>query len=110
MTYRFVFPEALTDYTGGCGHHGGGKRRHDRLPRAEGGHVPLYDLCRPTSLHHRQLGTVTQENIPASGTAYMRRQTIELDGQDVTLQTYALPGSKRRRDELCPPARCCVAA
>ena len=36
---------------------------------------------------------MTQESIPASGTAYMRRQTIELDGHDVTLQTYALPGS-----------------
>ena len=36
---------------------------------------------------------MTQESIPASGKAYMRRQTIELNGHDVTLQTYALPGS-----------------
>ena len=45
------------------------------------------------SLHQRPLGTVTQESIPASGKAYMRRQTIELDGKNVTLQTYALPGA-----------------
>ena len=60
------------------------------------------------SLHQRPLGTVTQESIPASGKAYMRRQTIELDGHDVTLQTYALPGSNGGGDELRPPARYCV--
>ena len=36
---------------------------------------------------------MTQERIPAGGPDYIRRQTIELDGRDITLQTYALPGS-----------------
>ena len=90
MTYRFVFPEALTDYTGGAG------------ITVEENIVTIdclalkagtfrFTTSQTDGLHHRQLGTVTQENIPASGTAYMRRQTIELDGKNVTLQTYALP-------------------
>lgn len=92
MTYRFVFPEALTDYTGGAG------------ITVEENIVTIdclalkagtfrFTTSQTDGLHHRQLGTVTQENIPASGTAYMRRQTIELDGKNVTLQTYALPGA-----------------
>ena len=92
MTYRFVFPEALTDYIGGAG------------ITVEENIVTIdclalkagtfrFTTSQTDGLHHRQLGTVTQENIPASGTAYMRRQTIELDGKNVTLQTYALPGA-----------------
>lgn len=36
------------------------------------------------------LGTVTRENIPATGTAHVRRQSIEIDGRAVSFQTYAL--------------------
>lgn len=92
MTYRFVFPEALVDYNDGDGVTVEENVVTIDYLTLEAG-TYRFTTSETESLHQRQLGTVTQESIPASGTAYMRRQTIELDGKDVTLQTYALPGS-----------------
>ena len=92
MTYRFTFPEALVDYNDGTG-----ITVEENVVTVD--YLTLnagtyrFTTSETESLHQRLLGTVTQESIPASGKAYMRRQTIELDGRDVTLQTYALPGS-----------------
>ena len=92
MTYRFAFPEALVDYNDGTGVTVEENVVTVDYLTLEAG-TYRFTTSETESLHQRQLGTVTQESIPASGTAYMRRQTIELDGKDVTLQTYALPGS-----------------
>ena len=92
MTYRFAFPAALVDYNAAAG-----ITVEENVVTVD--YLTLnagtyrFTTSETESLHQRPLGTVTQESIPASGTAYMRRQTIELDGRDVTLQTYALPGS-----------------
>ena len=92
MTYRFAFPKALVDYNDGTG-----ITVEENVVTVD--YLTLnagtyrFTTSETESLHQRPLGTVTQESIPANGTAYMRRQTIELDGRDVTLQTYALPGS-----------------
>ena len=92
MTYRFAFPAALVDYNAAAGIT---VKENvvtvDYLTLNAGTY--RFTTSETESLHQRPLGTVTQESIPASGKAYMRRQTIELDGHDVTLQTYALPGS-----------------
>ena len=92
MTYRFTFPEALADYNDGVGITVEENVVTVDFLTLEAG-TYRFTTSESETLHQRQLGTVTQESIPASGTAAMRRQTIELDGRDVTLQTYALPGS-----------------
>lgn len=92
MAYRFTFPEALVDYNDGTGITVEENVVTVDYLTLEAG-TYRFTTSETESLHQRPLGTVTQESIPASGTAYMRRQTIELDGHDVTLQTYALPGS-----------------
>ena len=79
MTYRFAFPAALVDYNAAAG-----------ITVKE--NVVTVDYLTLEAGTYR-FTTSETESIPASGTAYMRRQTIELDGHDVTLQTYALPGS-----------------
>lgn len=92
MTYRFAFPAALVDYNAAAG-----ITVEENVVTVD--YLTLnagtyrFTTSETESLHQRPLGTVTQESIPASGKAYMRRQTIEIDGRDVTLQTYALPGS-----------------
>ncbi len=89
MTYRFTFPEAPHQYSEGTG------------ITLEKSTVTLDFLTLPAGFYQfstsdepltkeRVLGTVTQENIPASGTARVRRQTIDVDGKPVTFQTYAL--------------------
>lgn len=89
MTYRFTFPAVLVQYAEGAG------------ITVDGSAVSIDYLALPagtyrfsTSLtdepQRKTLGSVTPEAIPASGTAFMRRQTVEVDGQTVTLQTYAL--------------------
>ena len=89
MTYRFTFPAVLVQYAEGAG------------ITVDGSAVSIDYLALPagtyrfsTSLtdepQRKTLGSVTPEDIPASGTAFMRRQTVEVDGQTVTLQTYAL--------------------
>ena len=92
MTYRFTFPASLIQYSRGAG-----ITVADNTVTLDYLTLETGTLRFSTSLtdgsYQRQLGTVTQENIPASGTAYMRRQTVEVDGRDVTFQTYALPGS-----------------
>ena len=92
MTYRFAFPKALVDYNDGTGITVEENIVTINYLTLEAG-TYRFTTSETESLHQRPLGTVTQESIPASGKAYMRRQTIELDGRDVTLQTYALPGS-----------------
>ena len=92
MTYRFAFPAALVDYNAAAGITVKENVVTVDYLTLEAG-TYRFTTSETESLHQRQLGTVTQESIPASGTAYMRRQTIEIDGRDVTLQTYALPGS-----------------
>ena len=92
MTYRFAFPAALVDYNAAAG-----ITVEENVVTVD--YLTLnagtyrFTTSETESLHQRPLGTVTQESIPTSGKAYMRRQTIEIDGRDVTLQTYALPGS-----------------
>lgn len=92
MTYRFTFPAALTQYVTSAG------------VTVEGGAVSIDYLALPAGTYyfstsqtaqpvHKTLGTVAPENIPASGTALVRRQTVEIDGRTVTLQTYALHGA-----------------
>ncbi len=92
MTYRFTFPASLIQYSRGAG-----ITVADSTVTLDYLTLETGTLRFSTSLtdgsYQRQLGTVTQENIPASGMAYMRRQTVEVDGRDVTFQTYALPGS-----------------
>lgn len=92
MTYRFAFPAALVDYNAAAGITVEENVVTVDYLTLEAG-TYRFTTSETESLHQRQLGTVTQESIPASGTAYMRRQTIEFDGRDVTLQTYALSGS-----------------
>ena len=92
MTYRFTFPAGLIQYSQGAG-----ITVTDNVVTLDFLTLNAGSYRFSTSLtdgaYQRPLGTVTQENIPASGTAYMRRQTIEVDGRDVTFQTYALPGA-----------------
>ena len=89
MTYRFTFPAPLTQCS-----EGEGITVQDQTVTIDYLTLAAGTYRFTTSLTPgRVLGTVTQENIPASGTAYMRRQTIEVDGRDVTFQTYALPGA-----------------
>ena len=89
MTYRFTFPEAPHQYSEAAG------------ITLEKNTVTLDFLTLPAGFYQfstsdepltkqRVVGTVTQENIPASGTARVRRQTIDVDGKAVTFQTYAL--------------------
>ena len=92
MTYRFAFPAALVDYNAAAGITVKENVVTVDYLTLEAG-TYRFTTSETGSLHQRQLGTVTQESIPASGTAHMRRQTIELDGRDITLQTYALTGS-----------------
>ena len=92
MTYRFAFPAALVDYNAADGITVKENVVTVDYLTLEAG-TYRFTTSETESLHQRQLGTVTQESIPASGTAHMRRQTIELDGRNITLQTYALPGS-----------------
>lgn len=92
MTYRFTFPEALYRASEGKG------------ITVEGTSVTIDYLELPAGIYQfttsavekparKQLGSVTPENIPASGKALMRRQTIDVDGRSVTFQTYALTGA-----------------
>ena len=92
MTYRFAFPAALVDYNAAAGITVKENVVTVDYLTLEAG-TYRFTTSETESLHQRPLGTVTQESIPASGTAYMRRQTIEVDGRDVTFQTYALPGA-----------------
>ena len=92
MTYRFTFPAPLMQSSQGAG-----ITVEDTLVTID--YLALnagtyrFSTSQPSEMPVRPLGTVTQENIPASGTAYMRRQTVEVDGRDVTFQTYALSGA-----------------
>ena len=63
---------------------------HEMIPSALSAGTYRFSTSQADMSYQRPLGSVTQENIPASGTAYMRRQTVEVDGRDVTFQTYAL--------------------
>lgn len=86
MLLRFTFPTELLSYSTGSG------------ITVDGSTVTVDCLSLPegtfrfsTSLvAQKPLGSVTPENIPASGTAHVRRQSIEIDGKPVTFQTYAL--------------------
>ena len=89
MTYRFTFPAALIQYSQGAGIMVEGTVvTIDFLALSAGTY--RFSTSQADMSYQRPLGSVTQENIPASGTAYMRRQTVEVDGRDVTFQTYAL--------------------
>ena len=92
MTYRFVFPEALYQVSEG----GGVTVEGDTVTvdcLSLGAGTYRFSTSQSAQTASRTLGTVTPESIPASGTALMRRQTVDLDGRSVTLQTYALTGS-----------------
>lgn len=86
MLLRFTFPTELLSYSTGSG------------ITVDGSTVTVDCLSLPegtfrfsTSLvTQKPLGSVTPETIPASGTAHVRRQSIEIDGKPVTFQTYAL--------------------
>ena len=92
MTFRFTFPADLVQYSQGAGITVEGARVSiDYLALSAGTY--RFSTSQTDVPYQRPLGSVTQENIPASGTAYMRRQTVEVDGHDVTFQTYALPGA-----------------
>lgn len=91
MTYRFTFPEELTQYSEGAGISVDGCTvTVDYLSLTSG--TWIFSTSSVPQPERKTLGTVTPENIPASGTAQMRRQSIEIDGKNVTLQTYALSG------------------
>lgn len=91
MTYRFTFPTELTQYSEGEGIAiDGNTVTIDYLTLADGSY--LFSTSQITQPERKTLGTVTPEDIPASGTALMRRQTVEVDGRNVTFQTYALSG------------------
>ncbi len=89
MTYRFVFPGTLLQAS-----EGEGITVEDSTVTVDLLAVPAGDYRFSTSALDepvkKTLGSVTPEPIPASGTALMRRQTIEVDGRNVTFQTYAL--------------------
>ena len=92
MTYRFVFPDALCQVSEGSGITVEGNTvTVDCLSLGAGTY--RFSTSQNAQTARRTLGTITPENIPASGTALMRRQTVDLNGKSVTLQTYALPGS-----------------
>ena len=91
MTYRFVFPSSLLRCDAGAGIAvEDNVLTLDYLALEAGSYrFSTSPLDEPAQ---KALGSVTPESIPASGTAHMRRQTIEVDGQSVTFQTYALVG------------------
>lgn len=91
MTYRFTFPEELTQYSEGDGITvDGNTLTVDYLSLTEG--TWLFSTSSVPQPERKALGAVTPEDIPVSGTAHVRRQSIEIDGKSVTLQTYALSG------------------
>lgn len=92
MTYRFVFPSSLLRCDAGAGIAvEDNVLTLDYLALEAGSYrFSTSPLDEPAQ---KALGSVTPESIPASGTAHMRRQTIEVDGQSVTFQTYALVGA-----------------
>lgn len=86
MTLRFTFPAELTYCSAGAGISVSGSTvTVDCLALAAG----TYEFS-TSSAFRKALGTITPEAIPASGTARMNRQSIEIDGRAVTFQTYAL--------------------
>lgn len=86
MTFRFTFPEPLVRYSSGAGITVDGSTvTLDCLTLASG----TYQFT-TSHITRKTLGTVTPESIPASGTAQVRRQSIEIDGSAITFQTYAL--------------------
>lgn len=86
MTLRFTFPEPLVRSSSGAGITVDGSTvTLDCLALAAG----TYQFS-TSHITRKTLGTVTPESIPASGTAHVRRQSIEIDGKAVTFQTYAL--------------------